>query len=475
MGTESASTEPGAYEAKESAGAAGCPSAAHADLLAHLLNDPSEKYERRISRAKQKEYPRRSAEDWTREQDKYRGLAERLKANIPDTVPRVDGGALANHDFISRFEAPNTPVVVTGLQGEWPAQERWSLSALLREYGGERFKVGEDDDGYAVYVKLCYYLRYLLTTTDDSPLYVFDSSFAEREGTRTLRHDYRLPKFFTDDLFKLVGEKRRPPYRWLVLGPARSGSYIHIDPLGTSAWNALLQGHKCWALFPPSVPKVVVQPGEGGGVGKQPGGREAIAWFANVYPKLASDETPPEHRPLTIVQRPGETIFVPGGWWHVVLNLDVTVAVTQNFCSRTNFDSVWRHTRKSRPKMAKKLREKLRQHEPALFERTLHLESAPDLGNASSSSSSSSSSSTSSEDETKEGERPTRPSEQPRKEKRQRSRSRSNSRSRAQKMEKGGNAMERLEKASETQKCRDDQASWRDKARRRAEGGELTA
>lgn len=101
---------------------------------------------------------------------------------------------------------------------------------------------------------------------------------------------------------------------------------------------------------------------------------EPVNFFVDHVPrlrKLAHSTGSPKM--YEFVQYPGETVFIPGGWWHAVLNLDDTVAVTQNFCSRVNFDKVWRKTRVGRKKMAVKWLKCLARDRPELAERAAML------------------------------------------------------------------------------------------------------
>lgn len=111
------------------------------------------------------------------------------------------------------------------------------------------------------------------------------------------------------------------------MGPARSGTGIHIDPLGTSAWNALVKGHKRWCLFPTQTPKEMlkVQSGE---AGKQK--EEAVAWFTHVYPKTQLPSWPKEYACVSHIFTVWHMKCLPQGVQLLYPEYNFTVTITIN-------------------------------------------------------------------------------------------------------------------------------------------------
>ncbi|CAK9268959.1 unnamed protein product [Sphagnum jensenii] len=250
----------------------------------------------------------------------------------------MDKGVIDRREHLSlkdfqAFYDGKKPVLVTDLTKEWPAQKTWNLKQMVGRYGDVAFKVSQSH-GKKVKMKLKDYASYMQSQNDEEPLYIFDSKFGE--VAPTMLQDYSVPSIFSEDLLALLDKQVRPPFRWLVAGPARSGASWHVDPALTSAWNALLSGRKRWALYPPGrvPPAVIVHVDEDDG-SVNFDGPTSLQWWLDVYPTLRQEE-----KPLECTQLPGETIFVPSGWWHCVLNIDPSIAVTQNFVNTTNLELV---------------------------------------------------------------------------------------------------------------------------------------
>lgn len=226
------------------------------------------------------------------------------------------------------------PQIITGLMETWSARN-WTLDSLATRFPKLDFRAESSLvtlPDYKLYHDRC--------QTEESPLYLFDSDFVEKTmgfDGQSLGTEYCVPEIFGSDLFGCLGSDQRPDFRWLIIGPTRSGSTWHKDPNGTSAWNAVISGKKLWICFPPDCTPPGVRVSEDESEVESP--LSIAEWFINYYEVSKEEYGMKAHDPskrgkmLEGICEAGEIFYVPSGWWHLVVNLESSIAITQNFVS----------------------------------------------------------------------------------------------------------------------------------------------
>jgi hypothetical protein len=258
----------------------------------------------------------------TKAKQPWQVLRDNLLAADCSNVPRVSYTTVKHiHPW---FERENVPVILEGCTDTWRAMETCQFDSLVDRFGPLEWRFS---DTHGETMSLHTYQKYLSSlegTTDDSPLAIYDSQYALDERN-TLLDDYQVPICFDTDLFE--GIDNRPPFQWILIGPARSGTGLHIDPVGTHAWVTLLQGMKRWVLFPYGTSSA--------DIGMQDPQIPSVIWFRDYYDKV-------KHMGVEILQRPGETVYVPAGWPHLVLNLELCCAITHNYATEyPSMERLW--------------------------------------------------------------------------------------------------------------------------------------
>lgn len=233
-----------------------------------------------------------------------------------ENIERRSG--LSIQQFIDEY-AGKKPVILTDIIDSWPAR-KWDFEYLLKREGLFRAE--------AVDMTFTDYYAYMQQCQEEAPLYLFDKKQALASD---MAQDFTIPSYFSQDLFSVL--ENRPDYRWLIVGPERSGSSWHIDPNATCAWNAVIKGKKKWILSK-SVPDGVYPSHD---LSEVTSPVSLVEWYLNHYSAHSGM--------IEAVCKEGELLYIPSSWWHSVINLEPSIALTQNLVDRSNLKNVLKFLR----------------------------------------------------------------------------------------------------------------------------------
>jgi len=270
-------------------------------------------------------------------------------------IDHIDIATFPKEDFIKEYVINGgKPCIITGAMEEknWRAKERWISGESFKEYYGHvPIKVTEIKAFHGmgrpneIRLPVSLYMEDVKNNTADDPFYGFEHDMGgmpHQTGTyhqfnerSAFQEDYKTPSLFEDDFYNLNPETREfyPNYRHLIVGGCRTGTNLHVDPKATSAWNTLGCGLKKWALFPPGFDADYLEQLKIQAYSKKP----PSYWWQDIAKTLPADIGM-----IECIQKPGETIFVPAGWWHCALNLDFSVAITHNLLILPSLPFQWK-------------------------------------------------------------------------------------------------------------------------------------
>jgi hypothetical protein len=219
-------------------------------------------------------------------------------------------------EFIERYVCGCRPLVITGLAQDWPALQRWTPEALARDYGHLQVGVqrGRNSDpgfeqnkaAHRSNERLGDFIACVLAggPTNDYYMTANDEVLRQPEFAPLLRDVGSLPAWC--DPAALAGASS------LWLGPAGTLTPLHHDTV--MLLHTQIVGRKRWRFVSPlELPRLY--------------NRE------RVFSPVDLDHPDPARFPdfdgvqvLDVVVEPGETMFLPLGWWHQVASLDVSVS-----------------------------------------------------------------------------------------------------------------------------------------------------
>lgn len=228
---------------------------------------------------------------------------------------------------------PDHPVLLPEATARWPALGRWTPDYFADRVGHRRVTV----DGESCTVRELLE-RIDRSTAEDPAPYLRAQKvaevFPELSGDLEPMIDDARPNWAESRL--LPPQVRRGRLPEILLGGRGAGFHVlHYDKDRLHAFISQLYGPKDLFLFSPDQSDCLY-PNESA---PNQSMVDIHAPDLDRHPRFAEAEM------LTTTLAPGDTVFIPSGWWHTTLMNQTSISVTWNMVEASNWDAFAADTR----------------------------------------------------------------------------------------------------------------------------------
>lgn len=244
----------------------------------------------------------------------------RALSDVPLDVPRRSG--VSQKEFLDRYYSQNTPVLMTDSCDRWPAQSLWDSDYLVGKLSSTEVEVmagRESDPDYEInanqhrfMMPFDEYVGKIKSESRSNDTYlVANNKLLATEAALPLWDDFSL-----DERYLAPDPKRTHAFLWL--GPAGTVTPLHHDSV-----NVLFNQVDGWkhVILIPSLEIHRVY--------------NNLAVYSQVdplRPDLGQYPLFADAQQLHLDVGPGQTLFIPAGWWHHVEATEASISI-----SFTNF------------------------------------------------------------------------------------------------------------------------------------------
>ncbi|MCY7352003.1 MAG: cupin-like domain-containing protein [Cytophagaceae bacterium] len=242
---------------------------------------------------------------------------------------------MAYEEFAQKHLFANHPVVIGDACKDWPAKDKFTPEFFKTNYGereviveGKRFKLGD-------------FIDLMMSATEDNPApypckLQMDRDYPELVPDVMPRFSYALPDRTHSKLLPGRFLGGADTLELFFGSPGGQFPYLHYDYMCLHAYITQVYGQKEFTVMPPEqTPYVYPKPDN--------------RWVSEVNdakkPDLEKFPLFAKATPLTFVVGPGETLFIPCGWWHTARSLTPTISVALDCLNASNWTMFMREVK----------------------------------------------------------------------------------------------------------------------------------